>query len=327
MLKINKVLFIATVVLCLPWRAVADQPEPAQDFASFIAGVKSEAEGKGFNSQTLAVLDTLSPIDKVVELDRRQPEFTITFQAYLKSIMKPERVAKGRKLIRQNKELLDEIGKKYHVQPRFVVALWGIESGFGQSMGNYSILSSLATLAWEGRRAAFFRGELFNALTILDKGDVPAAQMRGSWAGAMGQCQFMPSTYLKYAQDWDGDGRRDIWQNRGDVLASTANYLSQIGWHDDRGWGRPVRLPKNFDRHLIGLDTKKTMKQWSSLGILAADGKKLPARSWDMSVVMATPDDGPAFLVTDNYRAIMTWNRSTLFALSVGHLADALGRR
>ena len=301
--------------------------DDAPDFAAFIAGIKAEGEAKGLSPATLAVLDDLAPIDKVVELDRRQPEFTATFQGYLKSIMKPERIAKGRKLMRENRALLDAVGQKYHVQPRFIVALWGIESGFGQSMGGYSIPASLATLAWEGRRAAFFKTELFNALTIIDKGDVPASQMVGSWAGAMGQCQFMPSTYLKYAQDWDGDGKRDIWRNRGDVLASTANYLSQIGWHQDRGWGRPVRLPKNFSPSLIGPDTKKTMAEWGKLGVLTADGKKLPARSWETSIVLADQKTGPAFLVTDNFRSIMTWNRSTLFALSVGHLADALGHR
>jgi membrane-bound lytic murein transglycosylase B len=182
-------------------------------------------------------------------------------------------------------------------------------------------------LAWEGRRAQFFREELFNALTIIDKGDVPASKMVGSWAGAMGQCQFMPSTYLKFAQDWEGDGKRDIWSDRGDVWASTANYLSSLGWKDDIGWGRPVRLPKGFDKKLISLDIKKSMKDWSKLGVTDDKGKKLPARSVEMSLVLADPENGPAFLITDNYRAVRTWNRSTLFALSVGHLADALGHR
>ena len=324
MLKIRALSFILGAT-CLG--SLAAHADETPDFSTFIAGIKTEGEAKGLSPQALAVLDGITPIDKVVELDRRQPEFTATFQGYLKSIMKPERIAKGRKLMRENHALLDAVSKKYHVQPRFIVALWAIESGYGQSMGGYSIPASLATLAWEGRRAAFFKGELFNALAIIDKGDVPASQMIGSWAGAMGQCQFMPSTYLKYAQDWDGDGKRDIWRNRGDVLASTANYLSQIGWHDDRGWGRPVKLPKNFDRSQIGLDTKKTMTDWAKLGVQTADGKKLPGRSWDTSIVLADPKEGPAFLVTDNFRAVMTWNRSTLFALSVGHLADALGHR
>ncbi len=328
MFKIKLLTLVLNVFILVPTLAVA---QDAPDFATFLAGVKSEGESKGLKPETLGLLDQLTPIDRVIELDRRQPEFTATFAGYLKSIMKPERIAKGRKLMRENHALMEAVGKKYHVQPRFIVALWAIESGYGQSMGNYSVPQSLATLAWEGRRAQFFRDELFNALTIIDKGDVPAAKMVGSWAGAMGQCQFMPSTYLKYAQDWEGDGKRDIWSDRGDVLASTANYLSQLGWQDDKGWGRPIRLPKGFDKKLISLDVKKSMKEWSKLGVTDAKGKKLPARPWPMSLVLADPDadpeDGPAFLITDNYRALRTWNRSTLFALSVGHLADALGHR
>ena len=319
-----KALLTAAAVFSLSPLAVQAQ---TQDFAAFIAGVKTEGAQQGLSPSTLAILDGIAPIDKVVELDHRQPEFTATFKGYLKAIMKPKRIAAGRKQMKQNRDLLQAVGNKYHVQPRFIVSLWGIESGFGQSMGTYSVPASLATLAWEGRRAAFFKGELMNALTIIDKGDVPAAQMIGSWAGAMGQCQFMPSTYLKYAQDWDGNGKRDIWHSRGDVLASTANYLSQIGWRDDRGWGRPVKLPAHFDSHLLGLDTQKTMKEWAKLGVVSADGKKLPARDWNSSVILADGKSGPAFLVTDNFRAIMTWNHSTLFALSVGHLADAIGRR
>ena len=324
MLKFKHLWRVVNIALLFPAAALADQPP---DFAAFVASVKTEAEGKGVSPGALAVLDTISPIERVIELDRRQPETTATFKGYLKAIMKPERIAKGRKLIRENRALLDAVGKKYHVQPRFVVALWGIESGFGQSMGGYSVPAALATLAWEGRRAQFFKDELIDALVIIDKGDVPADKMIGSWAGAMGQCQFMPSTYLKYAEDWNGDGKRDIWKDRGDVLASTANYLAHLDWRDDRGWGRRVRLPKGFDKTLIGLDTQKTMKEWGKLGIVAEDGKSLPARSWPMSLVLADPGDGPAFLVTDNFRALRTWNRSTLFALSVGHLADALGRR
>ena len=324
MLRFKMLSAIAVVASVLASPVLA-QEQP--DFATFVAGVKSEAESRGLSPSTVAVLDHVAPIEKVVELDHRQPEFTATFKGYLKAIMKPQRIKAGRKLMQQNRDLMKAVGEKYHVQPRFVVALWGIESGFGQSMGNYSVLSSLATLAWEGRRAAFFRGELLNALTIIDRGDVPAAQMIGSWAGAMGQCQFMPSTYLKYAQDWDGNGKRDIWRSRGDVLASAANYLAQLGWKDSQGWGRPVKLPKTFDSHLLGLDTQKPMTAWAKLGVLGADGKKLPGRDWNSSIILADGKSGPAFLVTDNFRALMTWNRSTLFALSVGHLADAIGRR
>ena len=322
--KMLKIKVLSAVAVVIGFSSVA---HAETDFPTFIAGVKAEAEAKGLSPTALAVLDQVQPVEKVIELDHRQPEFTATFKGYLKAIMNPKRIKAGRSLIKQNKTMLDGVGQKYHVPPRFIVALWGIESGFGQSMGNYSVPASLATLAWEGRRAGFFRNELFSALAIIDRGDIPAKQMVGSWAGAMGQCQFMPSTYVKYAQDWDGDGKRDIWHNKGDVAASTANYLAQLGWRDDRGWGRPVKLPKNFDHKLLGLDTQKPMNAWAKLGVVAADGKKLPIRDWNTSIVLADGKSGPAFLVTDNFRALMTWNRSTLFALSVGHLADALGHR
>lgn len=301
------------------------------DFATFLAGVRDDGLKGGLKPETLGVLDQLAPLDKVVELDHRQPEFNVTFAAYLTAIMKPERIKKGRALLRENRALMTAVGKKYGVQPRFVVALWAIESGYGQSMGNYPVVASLATLAWEGRRRAFFRNELMAALSIIDNGDVPADKMIGSWAGAMGQCQFMPTTYLKYAQDWEGDGRRDIWRDRGDVLASTANYLSQIGWHDDQGWGRKVKLPAKLDHALVGLDKSRTLKEWQALGVRAANGKALPNAALQASLVVTDVEKGdgkgPAFLVYDNFRSVMTWNHSTFFALAVGHLADALGRR
>ena len=315
--------------------ALALSPASAQtqdvDFATFIAGIRADGEKGGLKPGTLSVLDTVQPLDKVIELDHRQPEFNISFPAYLKSVMKPERIRTGRKLIQQNRAMVNAVGKKYGVQPRFVVALWAVESGYGQSMGNYPVVASLATLAWEGRRRSFFRNELMAALSIIDSGDVPASQMVGSWAGAMGQCQFMPTTYLKYAQDWEGDGRRDIWRDRGDVLASAANYLSQIGWKPDQSWGRNVRLPKALDHGLIGLDKTRTVKQWAALGVKSADGKPLPKSGIEASLIVTDIEKGdgkgPAFLVYDNFRSIMTWNHSTFFALAVGNLADALGRR
>lgn len=313
------------LILLAAWPGLSHAQDA--DFAAFLASVREDGVKGGLKPETLSVLDNLTPLDKIVEFDRRQPEFTLTFAPYLKAIMKPERIKKGRTLMRENRTLLAGIGKKYGVQPRFIVALWAIESGYGQSMGNYPVVASLATLAWEGRRHAFFRNELMAALSIIDHGDVPADKMVGSWAGAMGQCQFMPTTYLKFAQDWDGDGRRDIWRDRGDVLASAANYLSQLGWHDDQGWGRKVRVPHHFNAALVGLDKVKTMKQWHALGIRNHDGKALPSLARNASLVITDDGKGQAFLVYDNFRSIMTWNRSTFFALAVGHLADALGRR
>jgi len=302
---------------------------PARDFNSFIADFRTEALAAGLRPEIVALLDGVQPIDRIIELDRRQPEFSMPFDRYVKAIETPQRIAKGRKLMVQNGSLLKAIEQRYGVQARFVVALWGIESGFGVSMGSYPVLASMATLAWDGRRSAYFRGELLNALKILDAGYIRPDEMRGSWAGAMGQCQFMPSTYLKYAQDWHGSGRRDIWHDRGDALASAANYLSSIGWKGDEGWGRPVSLPAKLDPKVIGLDTRKSLTEWGKLGVRAANGKPLPSRAQEASLVIAAAKgaSGPAFLVTDNFRLLMQWNRSTFFALAAGQLADRIGRR
>lgn len=299
---------------------------PQAGFKSFLIEVRSEAEAKGIRPATLdTALANVVHIDRVIELDRKQPEFTLSFEDYLDRIVTPARVEEGRRKLAENRTLLTEIAHRYGVQPRFVVALWGIETGFGRNTGGMSVVSSLATLAYDGRRSKYFRTELINALTILDQGHITPEAMIGSWAGAMGQCQFMPSTFLKFAVDWDGDGKRNIWTNRGDALASAANYLSSEGWQGGQTWGRAVRLPKNFNKGLIGLETRKTMAEWSKLGVKGNDGKPLPRRDLSGSIVLAEAGKGPAFLVYDNFRTIMKWNRSTFFALAAGHLADRIG--
>jgi membrane-bound lytic murein transglycosylase B len=312
-----------------------DGAQPAQtqqlatnlaNFNTFLAGVRADAEAKGIKPATLdAAFAKVTHIDRVIELDRKQPEFTLSFDDYLNRVVSPTKVEKGRRMLAENKELLDAVGKRYGVQPRFVVALWGIETDYGRLTGGFPVVAALATLAYDGRRSNYFRGELMNALTILDQGHVKAESMTGSWAGAMGQCQFMPSSFLKYAQDWDGDGRRDIWTDRADVLASAANYLHTEGWDPELNWGRPVQLPEGFDAQLIGLDTKKPMAEWSRLGVTAADGKPLPASNVSVSLVRPEPGKAATFLVTGNFRVIMHWNRSTFFALAAGHLADKIG--
>lgn len=304
-----------------PQVAVADA-----GFTGFLAGVRAEALDKGIKSQTLDLaLANVTHIDRVIELDRKQPEFTLSFNEYLGRIVTPARVEEGRRKLAENKALLTEVERRYGVQPRFVVALWGIETNFGKNTGGMSVVSSLATLAYDGRRSKYFRTELMNALTILDQGHIQPANMIGSWAGAMGQCQFMPSTFLKFAVDWDGDGKRNIWTNRSDALASAANYLSSEGWKGDQTWGRAVKLPADFPRNLLGADTRKSVKDWAALGVKAADGKALPARDITASIVLAEGSKGPAFMVYDNFRTIMKWNRSTFFALAAGHLADRIG--
>jgi membrane-bound lytic murein transglycosylase B len=301
----------------------------ADSFPAFLEQIRAEALAAGLKPETLAsALSGVTHLDRVIELDRKQPEFTLGFNEYLGRIVTPERVAEGKRRLAENRELLALIEQRFGVQPRFVVALWGIETGFGRNTGGMSVISSLATLAYDGRRSAYFRTELMQALLILDQGHIPPAAMVGSWAGAMGQCQFMPSTFIKFAVDWDGDGRRDIWRNRADALASAANYLSSEGWRGSQGWGRAVRLPPDCSAALVGLDKPRSLADGSRLGVRGSDGKPLPAKS-DISaaLVLAEAGKGPPFLVYDNFRTIMKWNRSTFFALAVGHLADRIGDR
>lgn len=316
----------AGLALGLPAVAQEGTAPAARDFPSFVEQLRSEALQRGIRTETLEqALARVQHIDRVIELDRRQPEFTLTFDQYLSRVVNPAKIAKGRKKMAENKAVLAEIEKRYGVQPRFVVALWGIETDFGRVTGGFPVVSALATLAYDGRRSAYFRGELLDALRILDQGHIRPEAMVGSWAGAMGQCQFMPSSFLKFAEDWDGDGRRDIWTTRPDVLASAANYLGKSGWKGGETWGRAVRLPAAMDQKLIGLDTSRSLKEWSRLGVRAADGKPLPQRDLQGAIVLAEAGKGPAFLVYDNYRTILKWNRSTFFALAAGHLADRIG--
>lgn len=303
-------------------------PPRAESFDSFLSGVRADALAAGVKPATLdAALAGVTHIDRVIELDRKQPEFSLSFDTYLERIVTPARIAEGKRKLEENRALLTAIEQRFGVQPRFVVALWGIETGFGRNTGGMSVISSLATLAYDGRRSAYFRTELMQALRILDQGHITPSAMVGSWAGAMGQCQFMPSTFVKFAVDWDGDGRRDIWRNRADALASAANYLSSEGWKDDQTWGRAVQIPDGLSLDLAGLDKTRTLAEWSRLGLRAADGKPLPQRDLRASLMLAEPGKGPPFLVYDNFRTIMKWNRSTFFALAVGHLADRIGDR
>jgi membrane-bound lytic murein transglycosylase B len=266
----------------------------------------------------------VEPIPRILELDRKQPEFTLTFDEYIGRVVSQARIDRGRQLIAENKALLEQVASRYPVQPRFVVALWGIESDFGRLMGTYSVVAALATLAFDGRRSAYFRRELMDALRILEDGHVAPTAMKGSWAGAMGQSQFMPSSFVRFAVDFDGDGKRDIWGTRADVFASAANYLSRSGWQMDQTWGREVRLPGDFDSGLVGHAVRKPLAEWQQLGVRRADGGALPTRDVSASMLRPGGGRGPAFLVYENFRVILKWNRSDYFGLAVGRLADLL---
>jgi membrane-bound lytic murein transglycosylase B len=309
--------------------------EQQQDFATWLTTLRSEAAAQGIGQATLDLaLADVQPIDRVLELDRRQPEFSMTYDGYLSHVVTPARLKDGRMLLKRHKALLAEVSKQFGVPPRVLVAMWGIETDYGRSTGGFLVVPALATLAYDGRRSQYFRTELINALKIIDAG-IPAKTMQGSWAGAMGQCQFMPSTYLKYGRKWKGQGSPDIWRDQADVFASAANYLSSIGWKGHETWGRAVKLPKNgIAAPLLGLEAKRSLKEWSKLGLRLPNGKALPARSdLQASLIRAETgkgDDvgkGPPYLVYDNFRVLMKWNRSIFFALAAGTLADRLGSK
>ena len=290
--------------------------------------LKIEAIEKGISKNTLDLaIDDFKPIKRVIELDRRQPEFTLTLDQYLKRVIPSQRIKKGRLMLAKNNKILEKIGKKYSVQPRFIIALWGIETDFGRLDGGFSVVHSLATLALDGRRSKFFRKELIRALRILDQGHINIRDMRGSWAGAMGHFQFMPSSFENFAVDYDNDGKRDIWRNKKDAFASAANYLSKSGWKGDQTWGREVRTPEEFDGTLINSKSFKRMSKWRSLGIKRANGRDLPSRELLGALVKSKDSDSKVYLVYKNYFTILKWNRSLYFAVAVGSLADAIVRK
>jgi membrane-bound lytic murein transglycosylase B len=295
------------------------------DFYGFLYAVRREAAAAGIRASTVdQALGAAQFLPHVIELDRHQPEQILTFAQYLQKTVSPQRKENARRELVDNRALLDSVWRRFAVEPRFIVALWGLESDFGQVTGNYMVVSSLATLGFDGRRGAYFRGELIAALRIIDQGNVAVGNMLGSWAGAMGQCQFMPSTFLRFAVDYDGDGRRDIWHDRADVLASIANFLAHLGWRNGESWGREVQLPPGFDVRRTGLDIVKSTGEWTRMGVRGMDATPLAMGATGASLVLPGGADGPALLVYDNFRTIMRWNKSTYFAAAVGYLADSM---
>lgn len=260
------------------------------DFDQYVASLKEQALAAGMLPETVsAAFADVHLVDAAIRHDKNQPEFKLTLDTYIPRAVPEWKVKQAQTLYRQHLPLLTKIGREYGVQPRFIVALWGIETNFGKITGHYPLISSLSTLAWDGRREAFFKGELFDALRILEQGHVNPANFKGSWAGAMGQVQFMPSSFLQYAVDQDGDGKKDLWGNLADVFGSAANYLSQNGWREDQTWGRRVRVPEALDPALLGLEIRKPLSAWQALGVRQLDGSPLPAV--DMQASLIRPDD------------------------------------
>jgi membrane-bound lytic murein transglycosylase B len=324
--QLDRRLLLAALPLGVWSMGLSAAAAAAEPFDAWLDGVRRQALAAGISRRTVdEALRGLLPIPTVIELVQRQPEGQMSFVEYRARVVTDQRIERGAELLLQNRNLLDRVQARYGVPPTVVVALWGIESNFGRTQGSYSVVGALATLAHEGRRADLFRAQLLKALMILDHGDIASSGMVGSWAGAMGQCQFMPSTYLAYAVDGDGDGRRDIWTSLPDVFASISNFLSSTGWNARYIWGRPVQAPDRVADREAGLDGRAPLATWSRRGLRRADGGPLPVASIDAALLRMDGSGSADFLVYHNFRTLMVWNRSTYFALSVGLLADALG--
>ena len=307
-----------------PPSAASAQATPQQGFARWIDDFMTGARAAGIGDATLhAAFDGVQYLPRVVELDRAQPEFTRTVWDYLDSTVTPQRVAQGREKLAQIRPDADAAAARYGVPASVLVAIWGMESNYGSNYGDISTIDALATLGFEGRRQDWARGQLLAALRILQNGDIDRRQMVGSWAGAMGQTQFLPSNFLAFAVDADGDGRRDIWGSMADVMASTANFLQRSGWQAGQPWGAEVRLPAGFDLGRADEANRQPTEQWTAEGVRSMDGAPLPVFA-DSAILLPAGSRGPAFLTGANFRTILRYNNSTSYALAVSLLVQRL---
>ncbi|PWC39998.1 murein transglycosylase [Azospirillum sp. TSO35-2] len=301
--------------------------QPAVPFPQWLAALRTEAMSQGIRAQTFdRAFQRVQLSDRVVELDSSQPEFTRQVWQYLDSAVNEKRVQAGREKMQEHAALLNRITRRTGVPAEILTAFWGVESDFGKSTGNFSVIDALTTLAYEGRRASYFRSELLAALRILDSGDIAPERMTGSWAGAMGQTQFMPTVFLKNAVDEDGDSHRDIWNSMPDVLASTAKFVLANGWKPGEPWGQEVRLPGGFPYDQAELTIVKPVSEWRRMGVVPAGGAELTGDA-PAAIIVLAGHQGPAFLVRENFRAIMRYNPSTSYALAVALLADRMAGR
>lgn len=295
------------------------------EFGECVARLGELAMERGISPATTSrVLPTVRPLERVIRADRNQPEFIATFADYLGRRVTAARVGTGRALMAEHAGLLRSLTDRYGVPAQYLVAFWGLESNFGGVLGNVPVFDALGTLACDQRRSDYFTTEFIHALSIVERGDVDPSRMVGSWAGAMGQTQFMPSVYLEHAADGDGDGRVDIWSSAADALASAARFLAGLGWERGYRWGREVRLPEGFDYTMAGLRGTNSLADWRALGVRDTNGNPVPALDLRAALLVPAGSRGPVFLVYDNFRVIMRWNNSEFFALAVGHLADRI---
>jgi membrane-bound lytic murein transglycosylase B len=292
-----------------------------EDFASFIQEFKTKALNAGISEKTVNLLDEVKVIKRTLELDKKQPEFSLNFTNYITARLSQWRFETGKPYLYKYDDLFKKIYKKYGLPRHILLAFWGLESNYSKTTGTFKLLDTLATLSYDKRRRVFFSRQLLNALELIDK-NIIDNDVKASWAGAMGGVQFMPSNLLAYGVDGDNDGKIDLWHNPIDMFMSAANFLQNIGWHKGEKWGREIVLPADFDYALANLKIKKTLNQWASLGIKNAKGQNLPNSKMLASVIVPMGESGPKFLVYRNFKAIMNWNYSVLYALSVGLMAD-----
>ena len=293
-------------------------------FTAWLETLKLEASAEGISEETIAkTFENAEFLPRVIELDRSQPEYISTFLTYIDKRVTRSRIEIGRQKLKEHKDLLSEIQKHYGVPSNILIAFWGLETNYGITKGNYGLPSVLMTLAYEGRRAVFFRQQLIDMMHIVDAGHNQVSEMHGSWAGAMGHMQFMPSTFLSYSQDGNHDGRNDIWESLPDAFSSAANYLSSVGWVQGEPVAIEVKLPSGFGYYQAQIAIRKNTQYWTTQGVTKADGSSLP-KLHNTAILMPQGWKGPAFLVTTNFDKVLQWNRSINYALSVSLLADQL---
>lgn len=320
--------FVTALAVLASLSATAQQPAspappPAADIAPCVAQLRAEAVKRGIDGPAFdGWFAGVEPDNSALELMDRQPEFTIQPWDYLAMLVDEKQVAEGRRKLASHSEVLERIEAAYGVERQMLVALWGVETRFGERMGSRPLIRSLATVSCFGRRQPFFREELMATLRILQDGDVPIARLVGSWAGAFGHTQFMPTTFRRVAVDFDGDGRRDLVQSVPDALASSANYLAKAGWKLGEVWGHEVRLPRKYGGP-SGRRTRLSMADWRALGIKRVDGRALPGEEM-ASLLLPAGASGPAFLVLRNFNALLAYNPADLYALAIAHLSDRL---
>jgi membrane-bound lytic murein transglycosylase B len=321
-------LITVTLLFTISFTALAQSSTPEEDrhFQSWLNDFKQQARQAGISEKTLnQAFKGIKPSPKVLDSDRKQPEFTRTFYQYFNSAVSKNRVEMGQQKYQKHQKLLNQVSQKYGIPSHIITSFWGMETNYGRFTGNLPIIQSLVTLAYDPRRTTFFSKQLMAALNIIDQGHVQLSQMKGSWAGAMGQVQFMPTNYQQYAVDGDGDGKINLWDSLPDAFHSAGNFLQHLGWNPGQTWGEEISLPKDFNYALADNKTKHTLSKWQTLGLTQTNGQPLQIKS-NQTAKLLLPSDyrGPAFLVYDNFQVIKRWNNSNNYALAVGHLSNRI---